>query len=164
VIRSGGVLVAALLLGGLTPAGPEPARPPGGPGFPLIPGTMFPSASGYVALRRVWSPFEITVTTDGIVEYDAVVTVAGLPPTQGDTSYVAWLATPALDRVVRLGPVGTDRALTQRVRWNQVMVVVTRETGTPGERWTGPTVLVGRSRSALIRPLWGHSLFRRVPF
>jgi hypothetical protein len=163
VIPLAGLLVAALLLGGSQPAGQDPASGPN-PGFPLVPGSTFPAAGGYVALRRVWSPFEITVTQDGTVEYDAVITATGLPPAGGDTSYVAWLTTPAVDRVVRIGTVSDGTPLHHRVRWNQVLVVVTRESGPPGARWGGPTVLVGRSRSALIRPLWGHSLFRRTPF
>jgi hypothetical protein len=162
VIALAGLLVAALLLGGSqTGQGPATRLDPG---FPLIAGTAFPSAAGYVALRRVWSPFEITVTPDGTVEYDAAIAATGLPATGGDTSYVAWITTPAVDRIVRVGAIRDGSPLHYRVRWNQVLVVVTREAGPPGERWAGPTVLVGRSRSALIRPLWGHSLFRRTPF
>lgn len=132
--------------------------------FALQPATGYPGASGRVTLRRVWSPFEITVTPDGFLGLDAVVTVDDLPPLGPDRSYVAWLATPALDRVRRLGPVTNGASLTARVEWNQFLVVVTLEAGLPGARWTGPTVLHGRSRSALIQPLWGHSLFQRVPF
>jgi len=134
------------------------------PTFPLVPATQFPGASGEVALRRAWSPFDIALTRDGVLVYDLTVTVAGLPRAEVGQTFVAWLATPNLDRVRRLGPVQQETPLTGRVDWNQFLVVVTLESGEPGDRWAGATVLMGRSPSSLIRPLWGHSIFRPTPF
>ncbi len=132
--------------------------------FPLVPATAFPGASGDVALRPAWSPFDVAVTRDGFLVYDLTVTVSGLPRAEAGQTFVAWLATPELDRVRRLGLVHAEVPLTGRVDWNQFLVVVTLESGEPSDRWTGATVLMGRSPSALIRPLWGHSIFRPTPF
>lgn len=140
------------------------ARHAGEPGFALDPTAAFPHAAGRVTLRRVWSPFGVTVGMDGHLIYDAIVMVSGLPAAAPGSAYVAWLATPELDRVRLLGHVTPDTALVARVDWNQFLVIVTLETGRPGTRWAGPMVLQGRSRSSLIRPLWGHSLFRPTPF
>ena len=141
-------------------------EPPRNPGrwFPLTHGTGYPTAAGSVTLARAWSPFGMTVSTDGHPVYDAVLTVSGLPSPPAGAQYVAWLATPLLDRVERLGTVMNATPLVRRVDWNQLLVVVTLEPPGAGDRRTGPTVLVGRSRSALIRPLWGHSIFQRTPF
>lgn len=158
------LLVTVLCWAGSAPLPAQPhARDPGR-WFPLTHGTAYPSATGSVVLARAWSPFGITVATDGHPIYDAILTVSGLPPAPSGSQYVAWLATPMLDRVERLGTVTNDVALVRRVDWNQLLVAVTLETTEPRDRWTGPTVLVGRSRSALITPLWGHSIFQRTPF
>ena len=45
------------------------------------------------------------------------------------------------------------------------MIVVSHEDGVPAAdapRWSGPVVLLGRSRSALLENLMGHSIFRRA--
>jgi len=132
--------------------------------FPLRPASDRAGAAGRVVLRRVWSPFGVTVSRDGSLVWDAVVTAHGLTPAPEGAAYVVWLATPELDRVQRAGDIDNASAVTARVSWNQFLVIVTLESGRPGARWAGPTVLLGRSRSALIAPLWGHSLFQRTPF
>ena len=159
----GAALVAALLAaGGVRPTVADTVASPNA-AFPLTPATGYPAALGQVALRRRWSPFGITVDSAGVLAYDAVITVSGLPPASGG-GYVAWLATPSLDRVERLGPIANGEPLVRPVSWNQLLVVVTLERADSLARWAGPTVLSGRSRSALIRPLFGHSLFRKTVF
>ncbi len=164
---AGVVLLAALLGSGVPSRAPDPARADTVRSpqvvFPLIAGTGFSNVDGQVALRRHWSPFDVAVNLDGSLRYDLVITVSGLPPA-ADGRYVAWLATPALDRVERLGAVANGTPLVRPVDWNQILVVVTREPADSGARWSGPTVLLGRSRSALIRPLMGHSIFRKTVF
>ena len=81
-------------------------------------------------------------------------------------SYVAWLATPNMDRLVRIGEVRNREPLTMRVDFNKVMIVVTGEQAAapPMDQWSGPIALVGRSRSALMQSLLGHSIFNRAVF
>lgn len=122
-------------------------------------------ATGAVTLRQVWSPFGVSVGPDGHVEQDLVLTVDGLRPVGRDSVYVAWLATPDLSRVEPLGVLGPTGTVGGRVTdWNKLMVVVTAEASRPpsGARWSGAIVLNGRTRSALMAPLWGHSIFRRI--
>jgi len=161
-----GVALLAAALGGVSP-GPPPARAdtvvPPQAGFSLIAGTGIEGVSGEVLLRRHWSPFDVAVDPAGSLQYDLVITVSGLPPAAG-AHYVAWLSTPSLDRVERLGPVANDTPLVRPVDWNQILIVVTKEPADTGAKWTGPMMLLGRSRSALIRPLWGHSIFRKTVF
>ncbi len=161
------LLVAATLFAVSPPAAsPSAIAPPAASSdsFPLRPTGGRAGAGGSAELRRVWSPFGVTVSRDGTLVWDVVVTVTGLNPAPDGATYVVWLATPELDRVQLAGEIVDASAVTARVAWNQFLVIVTLESGRPGARWAGPTVLLGRSRSALIAPLWGHSLFQRTPF
>ncbi len=122
-------------------------------------------ATGRVTLRQIWSPFGVSVGPDGHVEQDLVLTVDGLRPVGQDSVYVAWLSTPDLSRVEPLGVLGPAGTLEGRLTdWSKLMVVVTAEASRPpsGARWSGAIVLNGRTRSALMAPLWGHSIFRRI--
>jgi len=148
------------------------AQVSGGPGavedaqrtFALTPSRGV-DGTGAVTLRQVWSPFGVSVGPDGHVEQDLVLTIEGLRPLGRDSVYVAWLATPDVSRVEPLGTLGSAGTLEGRVvDWNKLMVVVTAEPSPPprGGRWAGAIVLNGRTRSALLAPLWGHSIFRRI--
>lgn len=148
------------------------AQVPGSPSRPEDPQRAFPltpsrgvEGAGAVTLRQAWSPFGVSVGPDGHVEQDLTLTIDGLRPLGRDSLYVAWLATPDLSRVEVLGRLGATGTLERRVEdWNKLMVVVTAEPSgpSPGGRWSGAIVLTGRTRSALLAPLWGHSIFRRI--
>src|SRR6266550_7619098 len=65
--------------------------------------------SGRVELGRAPGPFTIDVTAAGRTRYAPTIALTGLPApaTLGHyTSYVAWVATPVMYPIVRLGAVG----------------------------------------------------------
>ncbi len=89
----------------------------------------------------------------------------GDPSAPATPRYIAWIATPALDRIERLGPVTPGQPFFAPVHWNKIVLVVSLEDAPPAPdapRWSGPVVLLGRSRSALLANLMGHSIFRRA--
>ncbi len=118
---------------------------------------------GLAELVGAWSPFGLAVMRSGHLHQELRL-VVDLPPPEGTARYIAWLATPALDRISMLGTVTPGEPLTAPVHWNKMIVVVSREDSAPpadAPRWSGPVVLIGRSRSALLENLMGHSIFRR---
>ena len=119
---------------------------------------------GLAELVGAWSPFGLAVMRSGHLNQELRL-VLDLPPAEGEARYVAWVATPALDRIEALGAVTSGEPFTAPVHWNKIVIVVSREDTPPAAdapRWSGPVVLLGRSRSALLQNLMGHSIFRRA--
>ena len=126
---------------------------------------------GLAELVGAWSPFGIGVMRSGHLDQELRL-VVDLPPLEGGAElseggprYVAWVATPALDRIEALGTITPGQPFAVPVHWNKIVVVVSREEGPQAAdalRWSGPVVLLGRSRSALLENLMGHSIFRRA--
>ena len=119
---------------------------------------------GLAELVGAWSPFGLAVMRSGHLDQELRL-VLDLPPAEGETRYMAWVATPALDRIEALGPVTPGEPFAAPVHWNKIVIVVSREDGpvaADAPRWSGPVVLLGRSRSALLQSLMGHSIFRRA--
>lgn len=173
------------------------ARPPAEPGPPeyygfslvttgRIPGTARAEGAGRVVFPST-SPFGVAVAEDGSYRYELVLSAQGLPrPRQG--RYVAWVTTPNLDRVERVGALPRDGELRGRVDWNKFLVVVTLEPAepvaaggsdegagpsvggpaggspsagrsAPQEMWSGPIILRGMSRSGMMHTMAGHGPF-----
>lgn len=138
---------------------------------------------GLAELVGAWSPFGLGVMRSGHLDQELRL-VLDLPALEGgaapraddpppgdaarprtDARYVAWVATPDLARIETLGTVISGVPFAVPVHWNKIMIVVSREEGPPTAdqaRWRGPIVLIGRSRSALLENLMGHSIFRRA--
>ncbi len=126
---------------------------------------------GLAELVGAWSPFGLAVMRSGHLDQELRL-VLDLPTLEGEAGlsedgprYVAWVATPALDRIEALGTVASGEPFAAPVHWNKIVIVVSREDGAPAAdapRWSGPVVLLGRSRSALLENLMGHSIFRRA--
>ena len=132
---------------------------------------------GLAELVGAWSPFGLGVMRSGHLDQelrlvldlppleDGTEPPEGAPPPQAAPRYIAWVATPDLGRIEALGTVTPGQPFVVPVHWNKIMVVVSREEGAPAAdqpRWRGPIVLIGRSRSALLENLMGHSIFRRA--
>lgn len=108
------------------------------------------------------SPFGVSLGRDGSYLYELRIEVHGLPGPKGG-AYVAWVSTPELDRIERLGPVVPGQALEGEVRWNKFLVVVSLEGEAADEeaaRWSGPVVLRGMSRSGAMHTMLGHGPFQ----
>lgn len=124
--------------------------------FDLVPVPALRSVSGIVELRRVPSPFTLTVTRDGQHVREVVLTLAGLPDAQSlgpYHTYVAWATTPTLDPEVRLGEVRNGVTRLGRVALEKFLVLVTAESSVAVPRRGGRLVLRGMSPANLMLPL-----------
>ena len=108
------------------------------------------SESGVLELGRAASPFDVAVTADGNQRYDATLQLADLPPpgTLGPyTRYVAWVAPPSLDPMVKLGPVENGRTALGEISFDKFLVFVTAEASAAVTERAGRMVLRGMSPS-----------------
>lgn len=127
-----------------------------------VPGSY--TATGTASVSYAASPFGISLAEDGSYALDLSIGVKRLAPARTGT-YVAWLTRPALSEVVRLGPLDAEHRITGSTAWNKFLVVISLEPdrATPGDRWTGPIVLRGMSRSGKMHTMAGHGPFQSEP-
>jgi FtsP/CotA-like multicopper oxidase with cupredoxin domain len=99
--------------------------------------------SGRVELSKPPGPFTIAVTADGRTRYLPIVTLSGLPP--GHT-YVAWVARPQMDSIIKLGAVKNGTvALKREIDFDKFNVLISED---PSGRY----VLRGQSPSTRLFP------------
>jgi FtsP/CotA-like multicopper oxidase with cupredoxin domain len=121
----------------------------------LIPAAGIGGASGRVELGRRPGPFTIDVTASGHLRYTPVLTLAGLPDpaTLGPYStYVAWVATPVMHPVNRLGVVTNGRSALPAIALDKFIILVTAEASARATEPTGRFVLRGASPSTRLQP------------
>ena len=140
-------------------------RPPDYYAFDLVttknvPGSALARGTGEVSFAP--SPFGIAVSPDGSYHYEVRVSVERLKPARSGV-YVAWVADSDLERVGRLGALDPDRGISGRVAWNKFLVIVTLESedDPDQERWSGPVVMRGMSRSGMMHTMAGHGPFQQ---
>ena len=134
--------------------------------FPVVttrnlPGTGLARGSAEVAFRGE-SPFVVSLAGDGSYAYDIEIRLEGMrAPRRG--TLVAWVTTPQLDRVKRLGPLDEHLRAAGTVAWNKFLVVVTLEaTDDPtATGWSGPIAFRGMSRSGMMHTMAGHGPFQQ---
>jgi hypothetical protein len=126
-------------------------------------GTGASRLTGVATLRPARSPFGVATTPDGHFVFTIEVDAPVLPPPSSFgpayTTYVAWVATSELDRIERIGTLGTGTKTTGRVAMTKFMVVVTAEQGQGGAKWAGPIVMRGVSPSNFLTNFSGHTMF-----
>jgi len=168
MIRFSGLALLTLLAGGAF-FGRTPTVV--GPCAEYVPGTLVPSrdlycielvaapgfevTSGRVGLRFADSPFTHSVTVDGRSRFNVEIALAGLPPvgSLGDvTHYVAWVATPVMFPVRKLGVVGNGTTELGPIDYNKFVVLITAEPSDTTSEWSGPIVLRGQSASTRMLP------------
>lgn len=140
-------------------------EPPDYYAFPLVttknvPGTALARGTGSVTFAP--SPFAVAVAPDGSYHYRVRVSVERLKaPTRG--VYVGWVATSELDTVERLGVLDPVAGVEGEVAWNKFLVIVTLEPADDPdqERWSGPVVMRGMSRSGMMHTMAGHGPFQQ---
>lgn len=168
-----------------SPAAGEDAEAPEYYAFPLVrtkrvPGTG--AVTGEAQVHFGTSPFGVKLAEDGSYLYHLELDVRNLPD-PGNGEFVAWVTTPNLDRIEGVGTL-TDGKAEGMVRWNKFLVVVTLEperalaqaaatddngggdgagasARAPGDRWTGPIVLRGMSRSGMMHTMAGHGPYQQ---
>jgi len=138
------------------------------PRFRLAATDKAPRAGGWVQMAPSVSPFSVAVLRDGKLIYDLDITVHDLPPVSylgSYTGYEAWLATPNLDVVRKLGAIRNDSTLHVDADWNKFTVIVSAEPAKAGQKWSGAIVLVGRSPSSLMQNFADHPFYNTgTPF
>lgn len=135
--------------------------------FPLRGTSRARGAQGIGRLELAWSPFGVAVTTEGHLVYDLRVRIDGLrePPTLGPfETYVAWIATPDLARLTKLGALDGNGLLEARVStMNKFIFLVTAESSDEVSDRSGPIVARGVSPSGLLQSFGQHELFNNMP-
>jgi hypothetical protein len=133
--------------------------------IPLFSTPKAPAASGSARLVFAQSPFGIAVTADGHAQYDVQVTAAALPAPSSlgkFKAYVAWAATPDLQRWDRLGTISNGTTTVGHVSLNKFLLVITAEADSAPSVHAGPTVLHGTSPSGWLQSFLNHPLFRGI--
>lgn len=126
-----------------------------------VPGTAWSRGTAAVTFTR--SPFTVAVASDGSYRHDLQITADRLPA-RVDGVFAVWVTTPQLDEVVPVGLLDpADPVIAASVDWNQFLVVVSLEPSAEavGERWSGPIVMRGLSRSGLMHTMAGHGPFQQ---
>ena len=126
--------------------------------IPLLPTPAANGAAGAATLTFAQSPFGLTVSADGNHVYDVRLQTQGLPPRDG-RHYIAWAVTPALDETERLGALDAGGAVSGTVHFNKFLLFVTAEADPDVQRWSGPVILRGISRSGRMHTMAGHGPF-----
>jgi hypothetical protein len=126
-----------------------------------IPGTGL--AKGVVEVEvPAASPFSVHVGEDGSYVYDLSLSIDRMNvPRQG--RLVAWVTTPQIDRIERMGALDENLRANGGVSWNKFIVVVTLEADDDpsAERWSGPVVFRGMSRSGMMHTMVGHGALQQ---
>ncbi|HEY3112779.1 MAG TPA: multicopper oxidase family protein [Gemmatimonadaceae bacterium] len=121
----------------------------------LIAAPRIAGASGRVALLMRPGPFTVDVTASGVLRFSPVIELAGLPAPASlgpYSTYVAWVATPVMDPVLRLGEVRNGRAQLPVIALDKFVILVTAEASAMVNAPTGRIVLRGASPSTRLQP------------
>lgn len=133
--------------------------------IPLFSTPKAPAATGSARLVFAQSPFGIAVTADGHAQYDVQVTATALPAPSSlgaYSVYVAWAATPDLQRWERLGTITNGTTTVGHVALDKFLLVITAEANAAPKQRSGPTVLHGTSPSGWLQSFLNHPMFRGI--
>ena len=121
----------------------------------LIPAPGITGASGRVELGQVPGPFTVAVTPDGRPRSQLSLFVAGLPSPAAlgpYRTYIAWIATPTMDSVVRLGSVENGRTPLGVVGLEKFTFLITAEPAARVTQPSGKLILRGQSPATRLYP------------
>ncbi len=165
------------LLLALGPPGPTAVAPEadpecrelGGPAYYAIelfttknvPGSGYATGTADVSVSGE-SPFSVAVGPDGSYRYEVEIALDRIRVPAG-AHLVAWITTPQIDRIRRLGALDEHHRARGSVEWNQFLVVITLEAvdDPAAETWSGPVALRGMSRSGMMHTMVGHGAFQQ---
>ncbi len=153
--------------GWATPAGAPATGPSDYYAIELVPtgrvrGTRLSKGLAYTTAAA--SPFfGVALADGGEYLHDLDIRAEGLKPIE-DGAYVAWVTDTNLQEVVRLGALDENLHVMGQADWNKFLVVVTLEdSDAPAERWQGPVIMRGMSRSGRMHTMAGHGPFQAEP-
>ena len=122
------------------------------------------NAAGIGSISYQATPFGIAISPDGSYMYDLDLKIEGLLPARKG-KYVAWITTPDIKQIKRLGAMDDTHRISGVVDWNKFLVVISLEEE-PSEskpKWKGPIVLRGLSRSGYMHTMAGHGPYESEP-
>ena len=127
-----------------------------------LPGTRMAEGVGHVTFAH--SPFGVALSPRGNYIYDLNISVDDLKPPRSGV-YVAWVSTPNLDVIDRLGPLDENMSIQGTVDFNKFLVIITLEPSAEGlgPIWQGPIALRGMSKSGFMHTMAGHGPFEQEP-
>ncbi len=126
-----------------------------------VPGTGLSEARAELELASD-SPFSVALGPDGSYVYDVRISVDRMKaPRSGHL--VAWVTTPEIDRVERIGTLDGNMRVSGTVGWNQFLVVITweAEDDPDADMWSGPVAFRGMSRSGMLHTMVGHGALQQ---
>lgn len=108
------------------------------------------------------SPFSVALGMDGSYVYDLRVSIERMKVPR-DGRLVAWVTTPEIDHVARMGALDGDLRVSGAVDWNKFIVVITLEPDDDADAtaWNGPVVFRGMSRSGKMHTMVGHGALQQ---
>jgi suppressor of ftsI len=121
----------------------------------LIPAPGIAGVSGRVEFGYAPGPFTVAVAPDGRSRFRLTLSADGLPSPSGLGSYrayVAWIAPPTMDSVVRLGAVRNGKTLLGEVDLEKFTFLVTAERSARAAEPKGRVVLRGQSPATRLFP------------
>lgn len=126
-----------------------------------VPGTGLALGQAEVVVSGS-SPFSVALGPDGSYVYDVRVSLDRMKaPRQG--TLVAWVTTPDLDRIERIGALDQNLRASGTVAWNKFLVVITLEPADEpdADMWSGPVAFRGMSRSGMMHTMVGHGALQQ---
>ncbi|HET6577499.1 MAG TPA: multicopper oxidase domain-containing protein, partial [Gemmatimonadales bacterium] len=121
----------------------------------LVPAPGITGVSGRVELGYAPGPFTVAVTPDGRSRFRLTLSADGLPSPSalgGYRVYVAWIAPPTMDSVVRLGAVRNGNTMLGEVDLEKFTFLVTAERSARVAQPKGRVVLRGQSPATRLFP------------
>lgn len=120
----------------------------------LVPAAGIRGASGRVQLGQRAGPFTVDVTVSGRMRFIPTITLrAPRPASLGAfTTYVAWVASPLMYPVRKLGVVANGRTTVGPIDMDKFIVLITAEASANVAEPTGRLVLRGASPSTRLQP------------
>ena len=114
----------------------------------LVPAPGVAGVSGRVELAIPPGPFTVAVTADGHSRFIPVVFLTGLPATgRGGGTYVAWVATPQMDSLIKLGEVKNGRVELRAIELDRFNFLISSERSARVREPHGRMILRGQSPS-----------------
>ena len=151
---------------GTTTSAAFPDLPSNYYGIEMVPTKRVPGTGSGVGLGKVTfasSPYGVAVSPSGAYVVDITLALRRIKkPKKGFLT--AWATRDDLLETTRLGVLDDDFRVSGQAGWNKFLLVVSLEpTDEPTEKWTGPIVMRGMSRSGMMHTLAGHGPFEKEP-
>ena len=135
-------------------------------GIEMVPTKRVHGTGNGVGFRKVTfssSPYGVAVSPSGTYMVDITMALRRIKkPKKGFLT--AWATKDDLSETTRLGVLDDDFHVSGKAAWNKFLLVVSLEpTDEPTEKWSGPIVMRGMSRSGMMHTLAGHGPYQAEP-